>query len=176
MRVITGSAKGLKLNSFAGLDARPTTDKVKEAMFSIIQGFVHDSYVLDLFAGSGSLGIEALSRGAKFCDFVEEKRAIMQVVKENLERTRMTNYSLHTRLAESYLSICNQKYDLVFVDPPYNKGLCNKTLNLLKSQSLLLEGAIVVCETSKDEEVESLFPLYRQAIYGAVKITIFENT
>ena len=175
MRVITGSAKGQKLKSFDGLDTRPTTDKVKGAMFSIIQGYVEESCVLDLFAGSGALGIEALSRGAKFCDFVEQKRAIMKIVEENLEKTRMANFSLYTQPAQSYLSSCNKKYDLVFLDPPYGSGLCNMSLNLLKSRNLLNEGAIIVCETYKNEEIDMLFPIYRQDLYGTIKVTVLKN-
>ena len=176
MRVISGTARGCRLASPDGIDTRPTADRVKEAMFSIIQAFVHDSDALDLFAGSGGLGIEALSRGASHCDFVEQSARAIAVVTANLEKTRLSDFSVHKQSAERFLWSCSKKYDLVFLDPPYKKQLCDKALSMLKERKLLAENAIVVCETSCDEEIDSPFEVYRRSKYGTVKVTVFINS
>lgn len=175
MRVIAGYAKGHKLASLKGMQTRPTADRVKEAMFSIIQLYIGGSTALDLFAGSGSLGIEALSRGAKWCDFVEQSKIAVNVIKSNLQKTRLENWDIYNLAASDYLMKCDKKYDIVFLDPPYHKKLCDESLRLLYEKNLLNSGAIAVCETSAEEEVLSKFPVRKYSVYGSTKLTIFEN-
>lgn len=175
MRVITGYAKGHNLMSLEGTETRPTTDKVKEAMFSTIQFNIEDSVVLDLYAGSGALGIEALSRSAKWCDFVENNKAAIKVIESNLQKTRLDNCEIYHANANDYLTNCKKKYDIVFLDPPYKKGLCDTSMELLYQQNLLNEGALIICETSTSETISSRFNIIKQAKYGTVKITVYEN-
>lgn len=176
MRVISGIARGHKLISLEGDLTRPTTDRVKEAMFSIIQMNIAGSVVLDMFAGSGALGIEALSRGAVWCDFVENNKQASEVIQKNIEKTRLKDiFALHNSNAQSFAERCNKKYDVVFLDPPYNKGLCEEAMSLLKEYDLLNDGAIIVCEASVEEIINSTYPEKKQAKYGNTKLVIFEN-
>lgn len=144
MRVITGEARGKRLRTLEGLDVRPTTDKVKEAIFSIIQFDLDGAKVLDLFAGSGQLGIEALSRGAQSCVFVDKNRSSVAVIKENVEscgfseRSRILNMS-----AEDYLRAAPNA-DIALLDPPYSNGLIERVLPLLEPK--MNPDGIVVCE------------------------------
>jgi len=174
--VISGIARGHKLISLEGDLTRPTTDRVKEAMFSIIQMNIAGSIVLDMFAGSGALGIEALSRGAVWCDFVENNKQASDVIQKNIEKTKLMDFSaLHNSTAHSFAERCNKKYDVVFLDPPYNKGLCEEAMSLLKEYDLLNEGAIIVCEANSNEVITSTYPEKKQAKYGNTKLVIFEN-
>ena len=144
MRVITGTARGKRLKTLDGLDVRPTSEKVKEAIFSIIQFDIPEARVLDLFAGSGQLGIEALSRGAKSCVFVDQSRNSIGIIRENVEscgfgeRSRIINAG-----ALEYLRSCPET-DIALLDPPYSKGLLLEALPLLESK--ISTNGIVVCE------------------------------
>lgn len=144
MRVITGSARGKRLKTLEGLDVRPTSDKVKEAIFSIIQFDLPEARVIDLFAGSGQLGIEALSRGAKSCVFTDMNKNAAAIVRENIsvcgfdDRARVIVTS-----ALDYLKGCPEA-DIALLDPPYSKGLLELALPLLESK--LSAGGIAVCE------------------------------
>ena len=129
MRVITGTARGRKLKDLPGLDTRPTTDKVKESIFNIVQFDIEGRRVLDLFAGTGQLGIEALSRGAEKCVFVDQSREAAKVIGENVKTTGFENRS---RVAQgdaiSFLTSCREKFGLAFLDPPYASDLLDKAL------------------------------------------------
>ena len=174
--MISGIARGHKLISLEGDLTRPTTDRVKEAMFSIIQMNIAGSIVLDMFAGSGALGIEALSRGAVWCDFVENNKQAVDVIQANIEKTKLMDFSnLYNSTAHSFAERCNKKYDVVFLDPPYNKGLCEEAMSLLKEYDLLNDGAIIVCEANSNEAITSTYPEKKQAKYGNTKLVIFEN-
>ena len=129
MRVITGSARGRKLKTPQGMDVRPTTDSVKEAIFNIIQFDVEGRRVLDLFAGTGQMGIEALSRGAKECVFVDSSRQALNIVKENLKICNLQG-TVISGDAVSYLSR-GESFDLVFMDPPYDSDLYERCLEAL---------------------------------------------
>ena len=120
MRVITGTARGKRLKELPGLDTRPTTDRVKEGLFNIIQFDIEGRRVLDLFAGTGQLGIEALSRGAAFCDFVDRNPAAVKIVRENLQATGLADRgTVHNRDFAAFLPGIRRRYDLIFLDPPY---------------------------------------------------------
>ncbi len=145
IRVITGSARGKRLKTLDGLDVRPTSDKVKEAIFSIIQFDLPEASVLDLFAGSGQLGIEALSRGAKHCVFVDKSRASIAVIRENVMSCGFINESRILNMDSiDYLRSAKPGIDIALLDPPYEQGLVEKALPLLEPK--LSDRAIVVCE------------------------------
>ncbi len=149
MRVITGSARGRRLGAPTGDAVRPTYSRVKEAMFSIVQFDIEGRRVLDLFAGSGQLGIEALSRGAGSCVFADTSKTALNAVAQNLETTGFTDRaSLQNTDALRFLSTCSGVFDLVFLDPPYSAGLMEKALALLPR--VLSAGACVVCETQAE--------------------------
>ena len=177
MRVISGSARGRVLSSPDGNDVRPTTDKVKESMFNIIQFEIPGADVLDLFAGTGQLGIEALSRGAASCVFVDRSRRSLEVVRKNIAATGLSNSSVTVfSSAEDFLSSDKRKYDIVFLDPPYHNGLCDKVFPLLASR--LNVGAAVICETQADEvlpEVFGEFAVDREYRYSAIKLTLYRK-
>lgn len=154
MRVITGTARGKRLKTLDGLDVRPTSDKVKEAIFSIIQFDIPGAAVLDLFSGSGQLGIEALSRGAKSCVFVDKSRASVGCTRENIESCGFSDRSqIYTSGAEEFLSRqVKSEYDIALLDPPYRQGLIEKVLPLLDGK--MATGGTVVCE----HEAELILP------------------
>lgn len=175
MRVITGSARGRKLQTLDGQDVRPTTDRVKEGLFSIIQFDLPGANVLDLFAGSGQLGIEALSRGAKFCVFVDNARASHEVEKENLKTVGLFKQSrVVLSDAESFLLGTKEIFDIVLLDPPYNKGLIPPALERLEGK--LSQDAVVLCEHELKEELpEQVGNLkkHREYKYGKIKVTTY---
>ena len=129
MRVISGKARGTSLYSLEGNHTRPTTDRVKESMFSIINFHIPDGVVLDLFAGSGALGIEALSRGARKCYFIENSHSAADIVKKNIEKTSLKENSvLKVVDYKSFLNSANEKFDVILLDPPYNKKMCDEAM------------------------------------------------
>ena len=176
MRVITGTARGTKLLSPDGLDTRPTADKVKEALFSIIQFYIPEAKVLDLFCGSGALGIEALSRGAESCDFVDGSGKATGVTKKNLEKTHfLEKATVYVKDFSDFIKSATAQYDVIFLDPPYKRGLCEAAGRYIKERSLLSDGGIVICEVSEDERPGLPFTLIREAKYGKTKIFIFKR-
>lgn len=175
MRVITGTARGRHLETLSGDDVRPTTDKVKESVFSIIQFQIQDRMFLDLFAGSGQMGIEALSRGAKGAYFLDLRREAVAVIRKNLSATGLEDKA-EVRCADSlmFLRSAPVKFDVAFVDPPYNKGLAKKALEDLPS--VMNRSGVIVVETASEEELpESAgeFLLDRTYRYGKIKVTTY---
>ena len=176
MRVITGTARGRRLKEPEGMAIRPTTDQVKEAVFNIVQFDVEGRRVLDLFAGTGQLGIEALSRGAASCVFVDESRTALNLVRENLRHCQLTG-EVYQMDALQYLEHCGS-FDLIFVDPPYDTQLCDKVLQKIFSFDILTEGGIIVCETRRDKSLaEGHSPYFkrREYNYGKVKLTVYDK-
>ena len=148
MKVVAGLARGSKLATLEGLETRPTLTRVKEAMFSSIHFFVEGASVLDLFAGSGQMGIEAMSRGASFCVFVDENADAIEVIKTNLMNLKLpTATKVLDMSAEQFLLVNKNTYDVVFLDPPYEQGLVEKVLPLLEPK--LAKRAVVFCETEQ---------------------------
>lgn len=177
MRVITGEARGRRLVTLEGEDVRPTTDMVKEGIFNIIQFDVPGATVLDLFAGSGQLGIEAISRGAKHCCFVDSSKRSLDVVKENLNTCGFEKRA-STFLGDSvsYAELSRDVFDIAFLDPPYRKKLIDKALPFVASK--MSNGGVIVCETSADEELPKAagdFSLAREYKYGKIKITTYRK-
>jgi len=177
MRIITGISKGKKLKAPAGLNTRPTTDAVKEAVFSAIQFEITDSVVLDLFAGSGQLGIEALSRGAKKAYFTDISAQAVAVIRENLEKARFLNNAEVTRIAgEEFLKKTDALFDIAFLDPPYEKGLIAQILPVLIKK--MNTGGIIICEHERDLTLpESLgdFKKERTYRYGGTGISVYRG-
>ena len=180
MRVITGLARGRRLETLPGEVTRPTSEKVKESLFSAIQFDIEGRRVLDLFAGSGQLGIEALSRGASGCVFVDKNTEAVKIIRQNLQHTGLSAAAqvLGTD-ALTYLTRPGDRFDLVFLDPPYALGVIPKVLARLQSDRLLEAGARIVCESAAeedvfggDEELRNSFEILRTARYGAAFVTI----
>lgn len=177
MRVITGLARGRRLETLQGTDlVRPTSDRVKEGMFSSIQFDLTEKAVLDLFSGSGQLGIEAISRGAGRAVFVDSSRESLAVTKRNIE---LCGFSSKARVINSesiaYLRRCVDRFDYIFIDPPYNSGLCQKALELCAE--LLNENGMVFCETAFKEEMPENpkgLTINRIYKYSKIKITTYK--
>ncbi len=179
MRVITGTARGRKLKDLPGLDTRPTTDKVKESIFNIVQFDVEGRAVLDLFAGTGQLGVEALSRGAAKCVFVDASRPAVQVVKENVEHT---GFETKSRIVQgdalSFLTSCREKFGLCFLDPPYASPLLDEVLKRMAEIDIMTENGIIVCESAQDKLLPQLpapYEMGREYRYGKVKVTLYHR-
>jgi len=179
MRVITGLAKGRRLEELPGLDTRPTTGRVKEGLFSAIQFDIEGRRVLDLFAGTGQLGIEALSRGAAFCDFVDSAPAALKVVQRNVKVCGFEDRSAcHGRDFTAFLSRSREKYGLVFLDPPYASGNLERVLELIKTIDIVVENGIIVCESPADQTLPELSAPYekgRKYRYGKIKLTLYRR-
>lgn len=176
MRVITGEARGRKLKEPKGNDIRPTTDMVKEAVFNIIQFDIEGRRVLDLFAGTGQLGIESLSRGAKSAVFVDQSREAAELVKDNLKSCGFEGQVIQTD-SISYLENCG-KFDIIFVDPPYNSNLSASALQKIYRFDILTDGGIIICETKNEAVLPTLASPYyygREYRYGKVKLTIIRR-
>lgn len=176
MRVITGTARGRKLKTPENYDIRPTTDVVKEAVFNIIQFDVEGRRVLDLFAGTGQLGIETLSRGAASCVFIDSDKAAAAIVRDNLHACGLAGHVLQAD-ALSYLEDCG-KFDLIFVDPPYDSGLYDKVLQKINLVDILSDGGIIICESRRETPMPSVSEPYfvgREYVYGKVKITVYRK-
>ena len=174
MRVITGTARGRRLKTPENYDIRPTTDNVKESVFNIIQFDIEGRRVLDLFAGTGQLGIECLSRGAAEAVFIDENTAAVKIVKENLKTCGFTAAVLQQD-AMSYLRHCG-RFDLVFVDPPYDSGLYESVLETINSVDILSDGGIILCESRREKILPDMRAPYRKKKeynYGRVKLTVY---
>ena len=175
MRVITGVARGRRLETLPGEDVtRPTTESVKEAVFSMIQFEIEGKNVLDLFAGSGQLGIEALSRGAKKCTFVENNRQAYKVVEENVKHCKLEQ-GARIVMSDAYAFLSRRdSFDIAFLDPPYRQGLLEEVLPLVFEN--MKETGVVLCEHPVDEKIiekYSNFSLDREYRYGKIKVSSF---
>ena len=174
MRVITGKARGVTLKTPEGLQTRPTTDRVKEALFSVIQFDVPTATVLDLFGGTGQLGIEAKSRGAGEVIIVDLSRDSVKLIKENVAHCQLDCKVVQAD-AISYLHGCGS-FDLIFIDPPYDSPLAEKALLTIKEIDILSEGGIIVCETRKETptpELEAPYKKRKEYTYGKIKLSVY---
>lgn len=179
VRVISGSARGLKLNTPGDDRVRPTTDRVKESMFNIVQDWVYDSQGLDLFAGSGALGIEALSRGASQAVFCDNSLDSIKIIKSNIEKARVVDRS---QIVSGDYKRClrdmeakNQSFDMIFVDPPYYEGLFEEVLDTIRSCKILKKDGIVIVEHDAKRpigQVEGL-EVYKEKKYGITMLTFY---
>lgn len=183
-RVISGKAKGLKLISPKGNSTRPTLDRVKESVFNIIASLVHGSHVLDLFSGTGSLGIEALSRGAEKAIFVDLDSECCNIIKENLSKTRLGTSSKAAEVSKTNafdiivnLAQNRIRFDIIFVDPPYNSGLAKKALEIISENDIIKENVIIIVETAFNEVLGDIkyLSLVREKLYGSTKISFYRK-
>ena len=179
MRVITGSARGTRLLTPEGQQTRPTTERTKEALFSAIQFEIEGRKVLDLFAGSGQLGIEALSRGAKQAVFVDADRTAVGLVRENLKRTKLSERAQVRQMdALSYLSACREQFGLIFLDPPYAADLLEQAMEKIYEFDILSSGGIIVAERPKGKVFSVSYPGYLRSKdygFGQATVTLFRK-
>ena len=171
MRVIAGKCRSLQLKTPKGMDTRPTQDRIKETLFNIIQNEVRDAVFVDLFAGSGGIGIEALSRGAKKCYFCDNSKEALKCIEDNLNFTKLSNNATIIKGdAFGALSYINEKADVVFLDPPYMAGYENKLFEAFKNYNFITEDTLIILEASIEKEFDfSGFELIREKKYKTNK-------
>lgn len=179
MRVISGIAKGVNLKTPDGLLTRPTTDRIKEAMFSIIQFDIPATKVLDLFGGTGQLGIEALSRGACEAVFVDSSDVACRLIRENLQRTKLSDKSKVIRSDyQTFLNSTKEKFDIIFLDPPYSEIFLENSLKLITEIDILQSNGIIVTERPLGKEMLLTFPGYsrsRDYKYGSTLLAVYRK-
>ena len=179
MRVITGTARGRRLRSLPGEHTRPTAARVKEAIFSIIQFDIEGRRVLDLFAGTGQMGIEALSREAREAVFVDNNQEALSVIRANLEHTGLSDRGqVFAGDAPAWLRRRPEPFDIIFLDPPYQPKILTKTLNIIVSVDILTPGGIIVCETAAGLTPPELPPPYehgRTYRYGTQVVSLYRR-
>jgi 16S rRNA (guanine(966)-N(2))-methyltransferase RsmD len=179
MRVITGKARGVALKTPDGMLTRPTADRVKEALFSIIHFDVPGAKVLDLFAGTGQLGIEALSRDAASAVFVDEREDACKLIKENLKRTKLEAQAKVVRSDYlSFLKHCRDKFDIILLDPPYAEIFLENSLKQITEIDILQSGGIIVAERPMGKELPWDFPGYSRSKdykYGKTLLTLYRK-
>lgn len=177
MRIISGLARGTKLHTLEGENTRPTLDRVKEPLFSIMQNYIKDSVVLDLFSGSGALGLEALSRGAQKAILCDNSYEAIEIIKKNISKTHFEEKTklLFMDYKKCLLSV-NEKFDIIFIDPPYKLDIAVKSVEIILENNLLSENGIIVIETDEEErETQKIKKLNNIEIinlktYGRVKL------
>lgn len=182
MRIIAGEYRGRKLKTLKGDDiTRPTLDQVKEAVFNRLGQFFAGGTVLDLFAGSGALGLEALSRGCEVAYFVDQNYQAIQIIKANIAALNCSTathvHKMNATKALDYFCAQGLKFDLIFLDPPYKMPGLNEILRKIEQEQLLNQGGKIVCETLKDWQADLSalnLVITSEAVYGITKISIFE--
>ena len=179
MRVITGKARGVQLKTPDGMLTRPTADRVKEALFSIINFDLPGAAVLDLFGGTGQLGIEALSRGAASAVFVDAREDACRIIRENLRRTKLEGQGKVVRSDYlAYLRRCREKFNIVLLDPPYAEVFLENALKCITEIDILQSGGIIVAERPVEKELPFEFEGYtrsRDYKYGKTLLTIYRK-
>ena len=183
MRIITGRAKGVRLDTLEGVATRPTSERVKEALFSMLQFDIQDRSVLDLFSGSGQLALEALSRGASSAVMIDRSRDAVKIIKQNVAKTKLTDMCevYNCEFKEYITKNKGRKFDIVFIDPPYAAGLYGECLSLLLSCDMLKSSSLIVCESESEDlladnaELRDQFDVFKQARYGRACIAIFKK-
>ena len=179
MRVITGKARGVQLKTPDGLTTRPTADRVKEALFSIIQFEIHGAKVLDLFGGTGQLGIEALSRGAKSAVFVDAGEPACKLIRENLRRTKLEADAKVIRSDYlEYLKRCRENFNIIFLDPPYAEVFLENALNSIGEIDILQSGGIIVTERPLGKDLNVELPGFERSKdykYGKTLLAIYRK-
>ena len=180
MRVITGSARGRRLGELEGMETRPTTDRVKEGLFNIIQFDIEGRKVLDLFAGTGQLGIECLSRGAASAVFVDRRADAVKLIRENLKVTDLTDRArVVSGDSIEYLKSIREKFDLILLDPPYAAGLLEPVIAHIARFDILSPLGIIIAEHPADKTLPALAPpyrLHRTYRYGKIALTVYRRS
>lgn len=182
MRIISGEARGVKLKSLKGMDTRPTSDKVKESIFNILAPYIEDSKVLDLFSGTGNLGIEAVSRGASLAYLIEKNRKCSDIIKENILKTKF-NDKIKPIIKDVYLALkilnkTGEKFDLIFMDPPYLKGFIIPCLEDINNLDLLNDDGIIVIEHDIKDVIPNVIKdivKFKEKKYGTTKVSFYSK-
>jgi len=181
MRVISGTARGCNLKAPEGMDTRPTTDRIKETLFNIIAPDLLECRFLDLFSGTGAIGIEALSRGAEKAVFVDYSSESRKIIDYNLTHTKLTEkakvYTEKVSVIIEKLAKENQKFDIIFMDPPYKKGLAEETLNLIKEKNILFQEGYIIAEheTAGELIIPQGFEIFKEKIYKKTTMTFIQR-
>lgn len=181
MRIITGKARGVRLDTLDGLNTRPTSERSKEAIFSAIQFEIADTVVLDLFAGSGQMGLEAASRGASRVHLVDKSREAFKIIGKNLEKTRLSDIcASHNEDSIAFLKrYSGEKFGLVFLDPPYATNLIGEAIGVLFARNLLEDDAIIVCESDRfdilDLENSKKYDIIKTMKHGVAHISVLKK-
>ena len=182
MRIIAGKARGRKLLPPDTMETRPTLDRVKEAMFSIIQNYVPESVVVDVFAGTGSLGLEAASRGAKEVYLIDKSNTTFPILKKNIENLKFEEFCFPLNLdsydALNMLSNKGKVFDIIFIDPPYCKEMIPKAIEIIKEKNLLKKDGIIVTKIDSIEEIYKGYKeitLLKSKKYGNTPVCIYYN-
>lgn len=182
MRIIAGTLRGRTIKAVPGNSTRPTLDKVKESVFNVIGQYFDDDIILDLFAGSGNLGIEAISRGAKKCVFIEKDYHAYKIINENIDLLKISDqcevFKMDANSALDFLKNKGYSFDYIFLDPPYKKQKINETIINLVDKNLLNDNAKIIVECLKEDELIDEYQglrFLKQYIYGITKISIFEK-
>lgn len=187
MRVISGTARGTVLHSIDDIKTRPTLDRVKESIFNIIQSRIQNSIILDLFSGSGAISIEFISRGASKAYLCDNSHASMQMIKQNLIKTKMEDkavvYNLDYKKCLEDLKNKKIKFDIIFIDPPYKEDLAIKSIELIDENDLLKDDGIIIIETDEEErekkELENInnkLEIYDLRKYGRIHLIFLKNS
>lgn len=179
MRIISGTARGRKLKELEGLETRPTTDRVKESLFNIVQFDIEGRKILDLFGGTGQLGIECLSRGAASVVFVDVRKDASAIIRENLAST---GFEAQGKVVQgdymAFLTGCREKFDLVILDPPYGTGMLEKALDAIARIDILSQNGIMICESPVEKTLPELpepYSLAKEYKYGKIKLTTYRR-
>ncbi len=179
LRVISGSVRGKKLLCAEGTDVRPTLDRVKESVFNMLAFDIPDACVLDLFSGSGSLGIEALSRGARHCTFIDNAEKSVAITKKNIESTHFDSLSTVLKCDSiDYISKTDKQFDIIFIDPPYESDLYFQALDKIRQKGILAENGLIVLEYDLELTPHfntDGFEIIKDKKYGRVKILIMKE-
>ncbi len=178
MRIISGIRRGHKLFEFEGSDVRPTTDRVKESVFNLIQEYVPDARCLDMFAGSGALSFEAISRGAEHAVCIDCDSRSVDIIKKNADALKFSqSCEILNMSCLDYVKKTSDKFDIIFLDPPYNKNFIELVLTAIVENKILKKGGIIMLESDSTDfhgEIEGLF-LHKQRRYGRTYITVYKQ-
>lgn len=179
MRIISGKFKGHRLVPFNADHIRPTTDRVKETLFNKWMPYIEGSKVLDLFCGTGNLGLEALSRGAEFVEFVDSSEKSLKILKENVKKLRLeSGFHITLKDAIKFINSSSEIYDLILIDPPFTKSMANDVLSALQGSSVLKEGGLVAIESGTKEFIQDEYGflvLYDRKAFGDKTLSLYER-
>lgn len=177
MRIISGKARGTKLNTLEGLDTRPTLDRIKESLFNILQNKIYDAKVLDLFAGSGALGLETLSRGAHIAILCDNSHKAIQIINENVKKTHFEKQVkvLNSDYKKILDMLKNEKFDIIFLDPPYESRFDIEAVKIIIENDMLLDKGVIILETDHEKETQEILEkldinVYDLRNYGRVSL------
>ncbi len=180
MRIISGKSRGTKLETIEGIQTRPTTDRVKESLFNLLQYDFYDKHILDLFAGSGALGLEGISRGAQKATFVDQNKSCVEVIKKNLIKIKSLEQAtiLQSDVNFAIAQLKPKEIDIVFMDPPYHKDLILPALEAMIAHDILSNSAMVVVEHEKTDlwDVPKGYECVKSRTYGITTLTILRRT